>query len=113
VADLFWDCLEIARSQRRGEMQRRYLFCLIVVVVIIGVSPSFLWAEENSKININTAPAKELMQLKGVGPKKAAAIIEFRETRGLFDKPEDIVKVSGIGPKTFEANKERITVKME
>jgi competence protein ComEA len=53
------------------------------------------------------------MQLKGVGPKKAAAIIEFRETRGLFEEPEDIVKVHGIGPKTFEANKERITVEME
>ena len=94
-------------------MQRRFLFCLIAVVAIIGLSPSLLLAEENSKININTAPAKELMQLKKVGPKKAAAIIEFRETRGLFEAPEDIVNVPGIGPKTFEANKERITVKME
>ena len=94
-------------------MQRRFLFCLIAVVAIIGLSPSFLLAEENSKLNINTAPAKELMQLKKVGPKKAAAIIEFRETRGLFETPEDIVNVPGIGPKTFEANKERITVKME
>jgi competence protein ComEA len=94
-------------------MQRRFLFCLIAAMVVIGTSISFLWAEENPKININTAPAEELMQLKRVGPKKAAAIIEFRETMGLFEEPEDIVKVPGIGPKTFEANKERITVKME
>ena len=94
-------------------MQRRFMFCLIAVMVMIGISPSFLWAEENMKININSAPAEELMQLKKVGPKKAAAIIEFRETNGLFEAPEDIVKVPGIGPKTFEANKERITVKME
>jgi competence protein ComEA len=50
------------------------------------------------------------MQLKGVGEKKAAVIIEFRETNGPFKLPEDFLKVPGIGPKTFEANKNRIAV---
>ena len=42
--------------------------------------------------------------------KKAAVIIEFRETNGPFKLPEDFLKVPGIGPKTFEANKNRIAV---
>jgi competence protein ComEA len=68
------------------------------------------WAEDLSKININTAAADELVQLKGVGEKKAVLIIEFRETNGPFKLPEDFLKVPGIGPKTFETNKNRIVV---
>jgi competence protein ComEA len=68
------------------------------------------WAEDLSKININTAAADELVQLKGVGEKKAVLIIEFREANGPFKLPEDFLKVPGIGPKTFETNKNRIVV---
>jgi competence protein ComEA len=50
------------------------------------------------------------MNLKGIGEKKAKAIIEFRKTNGLFKQPEDLIKVPGIGPKTLEANKNRIAV---
>jgi len=46
-----------------------------------------------------------------IGKKKAAGIIDFRETNGPFKRPEDLIKVPGIGPKTFEANKHLITVK--
>jgi competence protein ComEA len=68
------------------------------------------WAEDSPKININTALDDELVQLKGIGEKKAARIIEFREINGPFKRPEDLIKVPGIGPKTFEANKDRISV---
>ena len=67
-------------------------------------------AQDAPRININTALADELVQLKGIGPQKAAKIIEFREANGPFEEPEDLVKVPGIGPKTYEANKHRITV---
>jgi competence protein ComEA len=50
------------------------------------------------------------MILKGIGVKKAKAIIEFRENNGPFEQPEDLINVPGIGPKTFEANKNRIIV---
>ena len=81
-----------------------------IVVVLIFAWSMAAWAEELSKININTAAADELVQLKGVGEKKAALIIEFRETNGPFKLPEDFLKVPGIGPKTFETNKNRIVV---
>ena len=83
---------------------------LITVLVFIFVGLPNLCAEELKKININTASADELMDLKGIGEKKAAAIIEFRETNGIFKHPEDLMKVPGIGPKTFEANKNQIVV---
>ncbi|MBU2510283.1 helix-hairpin-helix domain-containing protein [bacterium] len=66
-----------------------------------------------SKININTATEQELCMLKRVGSSYAAKIIAYREQNGLFQVPEDIMKVKGIGLKTFEANREIIIVKEE
>ncbi len=63
------------------------------------------------KININTATVKELTKLKGIGIKKAKAIIEFRKKHGKFKKPEDLMQVKGIGKKLFEKIKPFITVR--
>ena len=62
------------------------------------------------KVNINTASIEQLVQLDRVGPKYAARIVEFRDQNGPFKTPEDLMQVAGIGPKTFEANKDRIVV---
>jgi competence protein ComEA len=83
---------------------------LAIVVVLLFAWFTAVWAEDSPKININTASTDELAQLKGIGEKKAAVIIEFRETNGPFKLPEDFLKVPGIGPKTFETNKNRIVV---
>jgi competence protein ComEA len=40
----------------------------------------------------------------------ASLLIEYREKNGPFETPEEIINVSGIGPKTFELNKDRIVV---
>jgi competence protein ComEA len=53
-------------------------------------------------VNINTAPASELERLPGIGPALALKIIEFREANGLFQIPEDLLNVSGIGPSKME-----------
>ena len=84
---------------------------IIAVLAFIFAGIPNLYAEDLKKININTASADELMDLKGIGEKKSKAIIEFRKNKGPFKQPEDIIKVPGIGPKTFETNKNRITVK--
>ena len=85
-------------------------FLRAVLVVLISGLVAASWADDSPKININTASGDQLIQLKGIGKKKAAKIIEFRETNGPFEQPEDLIKVPGIGPKTFEANKHRIQV---
>lgn len=62
-------------------------------------------------ININTASEQELMTLSGIGQAKAQQIIQYREENGLFDTPEDLMNVSGIGEKSFETLKDNIKVK--
>ncbi len=54
------------------------------------------------RININTANARQLQQLSGIGPVLARRITVFRERNGPFAAVEDLVEVSGIGPKTLE-----------
>ena len=53
-------------------------------------------------ININTATKEQLEELPGIGPSKAAAIIEFRQKHGPFNSLEDLLDVPGIGPSTLE-----------
>ncbi len=63
-----------------------------------------------AKININTATEQDLLQLKRLTPDLAKRIIAYREKKGPFKKIEDIRKVKGIGPKFWQANKDRIMV---
>jgi len=63
------------------------------------------------KVNINTASAKELMTLNGIGAKVAERIVTYREANGPFKKAEDLRKVEGIGKGLWERNRERIVTK--
>ena len=65
-------------------------------------------AAKDGKVNINTATVEELKTLKGVGEKKAEAIIDYRKKNGSFKTKEDLMKVRGIGKKLFESFQERI-----
>ncbi len=68
-------------------------------------------AADVQKVDINTANAQTLARvLKGIGPKKAAAIVEFRKKNGPFKAISDLDKVRGIGKKTIEKNKGKIIV---
>lgn len=63
-------------------------------------------------VNINTADAQTLSKnIKGVGLKKAQAIIDYREKNGTFKKIEDLKNVKGIGNKLLEKNSGVIVVK--
>lgn len=61
-------------------------------------------------VNINTADTKMLQTLSGIGEKRAADIINYRETNGLFETVDDLDQVSGIGEKTMEKLRPLITV---
>ena len=83
---------------------------LAIALLVGGLGFGAVQAQdENTPININTADETTLMLLKGIGEAKAKAIIEYREAQP-FETIEDIMKVSGIGEKTFENIKDRITV---
>ena len=63
------------------------------------------------KVNINTADAATLDSvLLNVGPAKAQAIVEYRRENGAFKSAEQLAMVKGIGLKTVEKNRDRITV---
>ncbi|MDE7399622.1 MAG: ComEA family DNA-binding protein [Oscillospiraceae bacterium] len=61
-------------------------------------------------ININLANLEQLQQLNGIGKVKAQAIIDYREAHGAFRTVDELTKVDGIGEKTLEKNRDRITV---
>jgi competence protein ComEA len=66
--------------------------------------------EQDRRININEAGPEELTRLPGVGPSRAQAIITEREKRR-FRRIEDILRVPGIGRKTFGRIRDSIRVK--
>ncbi|EEY38151.1 DNA uptake protein [Vibrio mimicus MB451] len=60
-------------------------------------------------VNINTASAEELATLlKGIGLKKAQAIVDYREANGPFISIDDLTNVKGIGEATVRNNATRI-----
>ena len=67
--------------------------------------------KEGGKVDINTATLAELTNLKGIGDKKAQAIVDYREKQGKFTSIDQLVDVNGIGPATLEANRDMIIVK--
>jgi competence protein ComEA len=68
-------------------------------------------APADGPVNLNTAGAEELDTLPGVGPSTAAAILEFRREHGPFQSVEDLLQVRGIGEKKLAAMRERVTVR--
>lgn len=76
----------------------------------ISINPTSDSSNDTGKVNINNATSEQLQTISGIGPSKAAAIIEYREKQGLFKGIEDIKNVTGIGDKTFEKLKDSITV---
>ena len=91
--------------------KRLFTFFLAVALVVAFVPGLWSQQQEVEKININKASVEELTQLKRIGPKYAERIVEYREAHGPFEQPEDVMKVRGIGPKTWEVNEDCITVK--
>jgi len=69
-------------------------------------------SEEKSseRVDINTATVDELIELPGVGPATAQKIVRFREENGPFQRVEDLLKVKGIGEKSFQKLRPSIKV---
>jgi competence protein ComEA len=83
-------------------------FAKVIVLSLLLAVPA-LAAE---KVNINTADAAALDRvLVGVGPSKAAAIVEYRKANGPFKSAEELAMVKGIGLSLVEQNRERIELR--
>lgn len=64
----------------------------------------------NSPININTATVQDLKSVKGVGQKRAEAIVKYRDANGNFASLDDLAKVKGISQKWVEKNRTHLTI---
>ncbi len=61
-------------------------------------------------VNLNTASKAELEAVKGIGPKKADAIIEYRTKNGSFKTVDDLKSVKGFGDKSVAKMRSELTV---
>ncbi len=73
----------------------------LLVVIALGVSLLF------GAVDINTASKTELMSLKGIGDKKATAIVDYRKGK-CFKSVNALASVKGIGPKFLEKNRKNL-----
>lgn len=77
---------------------------LLILLWIFLVTPGAALAQNiapGALININRAdPATISRHLKGIGPVKAKAIVDYRQKHGPFKSAEELADVKGIGPKT-------------
>ena len=64
----------------------------------------------DGKVELNSADAKALESLSGIGPSMAEKILQYRQEHGRFHNIEDLMKVAGIGEKTFQQIKDKICV---
>jgi competence protein ComEA len=89
-----------------------FIFPLVLAFALMSVigAPSYSEDTPAKKININSASVKELQELPQIGTAVAQRIVDYREKHGKFTKIEEIMKVKGIGEKTFLKIKPLITV---
>lgn len=79
----------------------------IFLALLLSLSFQLAAAET---ININTADKETLMAIKGIGEKRADAIIEYRKQNGPFKSVDELATVSGVGEAIVEKNRETLTV---
>jgi len=87
----------------------RFTFLWLTLVLGMLAFTTTFATTSADKIDINSANVETLdRELDGIGPKKAAAIVEFRKQNGPFQSIFDIQKVHGIYDTTFEKNRDKI-----
>jgi competence protein ComEA len=94
------------------------LFCALLSTVLFfntnsafGAQPVINKAEEILHIvNLNKSTIEDLVTLKGIGHKKAQAILAYREKMGDFKSLDDLINVKGIGEKILKDNMGRLKI---
>ena len=82
----------------------------LVSAFALGISSVVFAADPAGPVDINTASAEALAEaIDGVGLKRARAIVLHREEHGAFESVDQLAQVRGIGTKTIERNRDRLT----
>jgi comEA protein len=95
-------------------MKNRRIVIGLVLVAFFALSfLSSIQAQSKAtakKVNLNTADLDELQTLPRIGEKVAQRIIDYRKKHGEFKKIEELMKVQGVGEKTFKLIKDKIEI---
>ncbi len=91
------------------------LACIFALCLSLAVGPVSALAqktemESTQRIDLNSATAKQLESLPGIGPTTAKRIIEHRTKVGKFERIEEIINIKGMGEKKFRKIKDRLVV---
>jgi len=76
----------------------------LILAALLGINLAF------AAVNINTATQDELVTVKGIGPAKAKAIIDYRTKNGSFKSVDDLKGVKGFGEKSLAKLRGELTV---
>lgn len=92
-----------------------YLFITLLTAMSLPMhaqglneKPDVVASQEIYVVDINQADVEKLALLKGVGVKRAQAIVDYRELNGSFTSIDELLNVKGIGEQMLHLNKERI-----
>ena len=86
------------------------LTLLLLIGALVPITAAAPATAGDKLVNINTASVEELVSLPGIGKAYAQRIVDYRSKNGPFKRVEDLLNVQGIGDKTFERIRERLTV---
>lgn len=82
----------------------------LLAAAVIGLANLAFAADPADPIDINTASAEMLADaIHGVGLKRARAIVSYREEHGAFSSVDELTQIRGIGEKTVERSRDRLT----
>jgi competence protein ComEA len=88
---------------------------VLTLALAAALAGEALAADSGSReqVNVNTATVAQLQLLPRVGPALAARIVEFRGANGPFKAPEELMRIKGIGEKSFTLLEPYVAVKGE
>lgn len=79
-------------------------FIVLLAGMLVGIGAAL------AAVNLNTATVAELDAVKGIGPGKAKAIVEYRDKNGPFKAVDDLKGVKGFGDKSVDKLRSELTV---
>jgi len=85
------------------DILKRCIFAVLLSLPILAFA--------GQTININTADKELLMSIKGIGEKRAEAIIAYREKNGPFKTVDQLAEIKGVGKFFVDSNREVLVVK--
>ncbi len=87
---------------------KSFLHTTALVVALAVQSMAFA---QSDRVDINTANADQMAEiLVGIGPSKAQAIVNYRQEFGAFEDVEELINVRGIGLRTVDQNRDRLSL---